>query len=227
MSHPLDGATLRIERAAKHFDEFEKMLDIFRESNLDKVSIKSDSRAPENLSISLSPSLSVPARLSLPVSDCIHNLRAGLDYLVYELAILDSGWIKDGTQFPIEDDPNVFDSKRRNTYLRGVCDNHIRLIELLQPYKGVEWTKTLRSISNPDKHRTLVVLRPRLSSYFFACYKANGGDFEFDINGEKMHVKKEDVLSVGFSDGEYTVVETLNLLIAKVGETIESFKPEF
>jgi hypothetical protein len=39
MSHALDGATLRIERAVRHFDEFENEFSTFRKSNIDKVSI--------------------------------------------------------------------------------------------------------------------------------------------------------------------------------------------
>lgn len=227
MSHPLDGVALRIERAIKHFDELEKMFVSFREANIDKVSIGYDPGPPQRLPVFFDPSLVIPLRLSLPVSDCIHNLRGALDYLIFELSILDSGTIQKGTQFPIEDNPQVFHQTRRNTSLRGLSDDHVRAIEFLQPYNGVEWTKSLRSISNPDKHQHLVIMKPQLSSSIFAHSVGDIDDFEFSVNGEQMYVKKKDVFSIGFSDSESPVIETLNSLQVRVRQTIDAFKPEF
>jgi hypothetical protein len=223
----LDGATLRIDRANRHFNEFEKMHGEFRQSNKDKVIIKPDSSAPRSLLVSFDSSLIVPLYMSLPVSDCIHNLRAALDYLVYELALLDSGAVRGGTQFPIEDCPKSFSTKRRNTYLCGLSDNHIRAIELLQPYSGIEWTRTLRAISNPDKHRHLVVMQPCLSSVVHTHSSGDPNDAVFTTNGEQTYLKKEDAFAVGFTDSPVSVVETLNLLIVQVSMTIDAFKPEF
>ena len=227
MAHALDGATLRVERAIKHFDELMVVFVAFREANIDKVSLKDDPGPPQSLRVFFDSSLIVPLSLSLPVSDCIHNLRAALDYVVYELAILDSGVIQDGTQFPIEDDPQVFHKRRRNTYLRGLEDKHVRVIESLQPYKGVDWTKLLASISNPDKHRHLVMLRPQLSSSVMIHFTGQPGDSEFNVNGEKMYVNKEHAFSIGFGDGQAPIVETLNSLLGHVRRTIDSFKSEF
>ena len=53
----------------------------------------------------------IPAMLGILIGETIYNLRAILDYLVYELAILDSGQIQKGTQFPIEDTESEFDSQ--------------------------------------------------------------------------------------------------------------------
>ena len=227
MSHPLDGAALRVERAIEHYDEVCKRFVSFRETNIDKVFVKDNPGPPQNLTVSFDSSLLVPLALSLPVSDCIHNLRATLDYLVYELAILDSGIVQEKTQFPIEDDPEVFHRRRRNKYLRGLSNDHVRAIELMQPYMQIKWTKTLRSISNPDKHCRLTMLRPQLSRSVILHYMGGGGDFEFTVKGEKMYVKKEQVFSVGFGDSQLPVVETLNRLICSVGQTIDLFKPEF
>jgi len=226
MSHSLDGATLRVERAVKHFDELCEVFVAFREANVDKVFFKGNPGPPQNLTISFDSSLVIPPILSLIVSDCIHNLRAALDYLVYELAILDSGAIQDGTQFPIEDDPKVFDVRRRK-HLRGLCDDHVGAVEGLQPYKGVEWTKTLRAVSNPDKHRHLVMLQPQVSPSIMVHFSGMPGDFEFTVSGEKVYLKKDYAFTVGFSDGQLPVIETLNRLLVKVGETINAFKTEF
>ena len=40
ISASLEGATLRVERANRHFDEFEEMFNAFRKANKDKVTIE-------------------------------------------------------------------------------------------------------------------------------------------------------------------------------------------
>lgn len=94
-------------------------------------------------------------RASVIIGEIIHNLRAGLDYLVYALAQNDSGGIQDRTQFPIEDTLQGF-TARRNTFLEGVSDENVAIIRKYQPFSGCWWTGALRDLSNADKHRELV-----------------------------------------------------------------------
>jgi hypothetical protein len=221
----LQGASLRVERAIRHFDEFSSMLRSFREANKDKVIIQTHEDAPEDLMVEFDKSLVVPLALSLPVGDCIYNLRSALDYLIYELAILDSHEIQERTQFLIADCAEKFEMGKR--HLRGLSDHHIRAIEALQPYKGTEWTKTLRDISNPDKHRHLIPVQVQRSAYVFAHWSGDVGDFELSLNGEKAYLKKDTFIDVGFRDSKLGVFETLSSLITEVGRTIDKFKPEF
>lgn len=44
-------------------------------------------------------------------------------------------------------------------FLNGVPTGAIPLIAKLQPYAGCTWTRDLRELSNPDKHRHLAPLR--------------------------------------------------------------------
>lgn len=87
--------------------------------------------------------------------------------------------------------------------------------------------KTLRSISNPDKHCRLVIFRPQLPTSVSAYPSGQVGDFEFSQAGKKMYVNKENAFSAGFGEAGLPVIETLNRLIANVGQTIDSFKSEF
>src|SRR5689334_11619575 len=91
-------------------------------------------------------------RASVVVGEIVYNLRAALDYLVYVPAEQDSGARQSGTQFPIEDSQQGF-TAHRPTRLKGVSDEHAAVIRQFQPYRGCEWTRTLRDLSNPDKHR--------------------------------------------------------------------------
>jgi hypothetical protein len=87
-----------------------------------------------------------------------YNLAAALDYLIFILAKVGSGSEQDGTQFPVCAKPQFFE-RGRSTVLKGVREEHIALIERLQPYAGCTWTKTLKNLSNLDKHRQLVQAR--------------------------------------------------------------------
>lgn len=91
---------------------------------------------------------------SILTGEAIYNLRSALDYLVYELAIADSGVVPRGTQFPIADSADGF-RRRRSNYLKGLSEEHK---DAIGAYSGADWAKILRDISNPDKHRALTVI---------------------------------------------------------------------
>ena len=238
MRHPLDGATLRVNRAVRYLDETDRVFEDFRAANKNKITVKANPQVGGGLLVDIDKSLVVPPELGLPVSDCIHNLRAALDYLVYELAAYDSKIIQEKTQFPIEDSPNVFWTNRRNTYLKGVSDDHVKAIYALQPCDGVQWTKSLRTISNPDKHMHLSVLRANLAGTVMV-QMGEAGSFDgrtdlpgtilknVGIDGSDAHIQAEYLMDVGFAASDLPVIKTLTKLVSEVGRTIEAFKPEF
>lgn len=103
--------------------------------------------------------------LSLLASEALFNVRTALDYLVYEIAWLDSGTPQTRTQFPIVDDAHDW-SDQATRRLRGVSNEHRNVIRDCQPFAGCEWTRSLRELSNADKHRLLVSAVPQLSYEF-------------------------------------------------------------
>ena len=157
MTHPLDGCDRRIVRADRYIKETEGLLRIFAGECEDYI-----------IACYNTPTLvqfpGVHPDLPLAISDAVHNLRAALDYLVYELALKDSGQPQDGTQFPIE--PEKFGISADGNkfgfdvvaprFLRGLSPAHRDAIEKFQPYNGADWAQTLKDISNPDKHRQLI-----------------------------------------------------------------------
>jgi hypothetical protein len=109
-------------------------------------------------------------RMSITIGETIYNLRSALDYIVYDLACLVAGKHVGGTQFPIEESEAGFVSRMKGVdakgesvghFLKGVPAGAIRLIAQLQPYAGCTWTRDLRELSNPDKHRRLSPLMSR------------------------------------------------------------------
>jgi len=171
-----------------------------------------------------------PLIFSVLIGEACYNLRAALDYLVFELAREDSGQPQDGTQFLIEDTPEQF-ARRKDANLRGVKCAHIAMIEALQPYKGCEWTKTLRTISNPDKHRHLTVTMSHRMGFvkFFTSppiVQSEGPVRRARFRGSDVYVQYPVSVIVLFPDGG-GVLKTLHILQAQVAETLEAFKPEF
>jgi len=86
--------------------------------------------------------------VSILIGEICYNLRSALDYLVYELAILDSSKRQDGTQFPIDDTPEKF-SKHKRSWLKGLNSNHVAAIEKLQPRASGNPGATLRGSGSP------------------------------------------------------------------------------
>jgi hypothetical protein len=120
-------------------------------------------------------------------------------------------------------------STRYTVRCRGLTDEdpHVMSIESSQPYRGVEWTRTLRTISNPDKHRRLVALMPQRCQCFFAHDSGEPDDVLLRFDDGDQYVKKEAVLSVAFDGFRLPVLETLNDLIVKVESTLQVFQPDF
>jgi hypothetical protein len=99
----------------------------------------------------------IPPEWSITVGDIIHNLRSALDYLVFQLVILETGAAPTsiGNQFPIAHTESTFDSAQDHM-LAGVGSKATVLIRSLQPFVTGEGAKSplrhLREISNQGKH---------------------------------------------------------------------------
>lgn len=155
------GATLRAVRAAQHLDEVRSTIDAYERDHPDPVQIlipRDQVGAPGYRPIiDWSRSGDPPrAQLAILVGEFAYNLRAGLDYLVHQVAQLD-GAAHRFRYFPIDDDPELWD-KRRSTWLAGIADEHVDLFRRHQPFAGGRWLALLKAINNPDKHQNLTVV---------------------------------------------------------------------
>jgi len=226
---PLNGAYKRVERAGKHLTNLNRRVNIAQQAIIDSVVLQrkpqkfqlSDGRVVNGVlgSVTFPLNAPIPPIINILIGETIYNLRAALDYLIYDLARLDSGKVINGTQFPIEDVVKRFKG-RRNTFLKGLSDEHVAAVEGLQPCHGCHWTKILRDISNPDKHRHLTFVRHPIN------ISLSEGSTEAIIAGKAVDVKKDIYAQIAFSDG-MPVVETLNKLKVEITKTLDAFKPEF
>lgn len=232
--NPLDGAYKRVNRAGEHLSDLKRGIKAFRQNKINGISIdyqriRNPIKRNEFIDIRnvRSRPIPMPQQFSILVGEIIYNLRAALDYLIYELACFDSKQEVEKTQFPIENFPETFnrricsvEAKGRNKYLRGVSSEHVTAIKRLQPFDGCQWTRWLRDISNPDKHRRLTVM----DSPIVVGSEVSGT--EALISDQSVNVKDIFSFEVIFQDGT-PVVETLEQFVFKVIETLDSFKPEF
>lgn len=238
MRHPLYGAYARVARANFHVYELNGCLNFLADS-IKKKTLSYEKYIASQLRLKLGESFSPGSRaveipMTLPqfsiiMGETIYNLRAALDYLVYEL----SGHLS-GTQFPIEDVKLSKDRKRgfdtrRDTFLNGVSDSHVAAIELLQPYKGCTWSKTLRGISNPDKHRHLTIMLGHWDAS--TVYEGVGAQVPDNDSGKTgfsdahTQVDLQSTLSIKFPDGS-AVIEMLQILSRDVMGAIKSFESD-
>ncbi|MEK6285532.1 MAG: hypothetical protein AABO57_07310 [Acidobacteriota bacterium] len=247
--HPLDGAYVRLDRAQEHLVELETVNNIYlnREARGMADSASFEVRQVQANQVwptaHLKP-IREPIPLILPVliGETVQNLRTSLDYLVYELAILNTKTAQDGTQFPIEGTPEGF-KRRRKTYLKFINPTHIAMIEKLQPCNGVTWTQWLAGLSNPDKHRHLVVSQSKMRFSARRLMTTDSPaepkvgevtvqlegwetDNETGVTEQCMNMEASLTLFLAFEDGRH-VIDTLKEITAQVANTLANFKPEF
>jgi hypothetical protein len=238
----LKGADEWLNRAKEHLAAFQETSAPLVDSEIETMiaSFEADPNL-ENLPYKV-PSLTfrpargeAPLRFGVLIGEFIQALRRCLDYLVYELATLDSGSEQEGTQFPIEDTQEGF-QRRRKASLRGVAPGHTRVIEGHQPYNGVHWTKTLRAISNPDKHRHLTLgnfstserlcLPENRINQALAVTRTKDGFTAVWNPDNRVQTQLHFSVFMAFEDGT-AVYETLDQIRAEVGDLLEGFRPCF
>jgi hypothetical protein len=104
-------------------------------------------------------------RWSLMFADSIHNLRCALDYLIYAIAIHESGGQDpppnaDALQFPICDSNSSFANSNTQRRIKTLSDPVRAAIEAMQPYNRPHHQlppplALLRDFANMDKHKLL------------------------------------------------------------------------
>ena len=224
----LTDAYARLERADEHLREVHALAQEICAAQAEATRVQS---APDMTLVSgalgqlftvESANTPIAGRLGVLIGDSVNSLRSCLDYLVGELAELDSGSRKPRTQFPIEQSPDVFRS-RRQTFLKGVSDAHVAHIESLQPYKGTSWTTKLARMSNWDKHNKLVLVT---HDYILGGVVTKSETSDSGEVALQFHMSLTPSLRVQLEDG-LQLLETLDEVRIGVASTLENFSPEF
>ncbi len=230
----LDRAFARVSRGEEHLADCVRQLGRRGKKQLDAITFDADQNHPKQIVVD-KPELPLDFTFSILIGEIIYNLRAALDYLIFELAALDSGCVIEGTQFPIESNKKGFKSCVRRGWLEGLNATHIALIEGLQPYRGNAWAAALKNLSNPDKHRALTPSQVEHEFTFHIADRDHIADFS-DIpgairtavtaDGTEVYIKAVLLSAVQFRDGT-PVIETLEEIKSQIARVLETFKPDF
>jgi hypothetical protein len=224
----LKNAYVQWDRAAEHIRDLEiiasEVCEIEGKSTV--ANVKDEVALPvyakDLFTIVRKANTPIPPRCNILTGEAINCLRSALDYLVANLAELDSGAVQPRTQFPIESTSDGFTGKR-NSFLKGINQPHVAIIEGLQPYNGCEWTKDLARLSNLHKHNDLV---PVQHDVLYAIHLDPIPRAESEISRYKVNVGFHAVLYIGLDNG-LPLIETLKKIELQVSYTLAAFGPEF
>ena len=172
MSTSLDAAKCKVQWGEKHFSDFK---DIFlgRSTGIDT---RKTTIVHYNFQRQTSPG---PAHLLAPSRECrlafgdaIHQLRSSLDHITYEMVrqVTTDVSVLRKVDFPIFVDQALFDNQSRSVKLlrQYLRPEQFAAIEGTQPYKRkpsapeTDPLWILSELDNIDKHRTILVVDPRL-----------------------------------------------------------------
>jgi hypothetical protein len=98
-----------------------------------------------------------PMSIGLLAGDIVHNLRAALDHLMWQLVIANGQVPDDQTMFPISREERLYLKAREGRKVRGIDAEALRRLDALKPYKGGNgdlWE--LHELDIVDKHRLLL-----------------------------------------------------------------------
>jgi hypothetical protein len=159
-NHPLFGADLKIKRASDQLKTLDASIRAFFDSNPYTLELQADPKTEILWNVVRVGRLADPV-WSAMTGEIIHNLRCALDYLVFQLVLLNTGADPKGkkNQFPIFLRQQGFDSRGVPQNLQGVGPKAVALIKSLQPFATGEDLRSplwhLQEFSNWDKHRSI------------------------------------------------------------------------
>jgi hypothetical protein len=170
--------------------------------------------------------------IAAEVGAIVGQYRAVLDQVVHSLIELRSGAVPpQRSQFPICKTAKDF-NLRAKLDLIGLLPSDAAMIEKLQPYNGVFWTRRIKELAEEHKHRKLIDVKANGGATFNGTpVTANFTAFSRLASGSlipsAVAVRSEVRGPFTFKGDGSPVVETLEALQANVLALVEELKPLF
>jgi len=179
MGHPLDGVYAKLTRAETHLQAIREAVRPIVDAEPDVILGEFDAESQSYI-FSAQRDSPPPDWISPTIGDCVHNMRAALDYIVWELVPESVRVGKYATQieFPIFIDSALYASMAPKK-IRGVPPGAETVIKCLQPFNGPNCQPDFRlahpsdkplarlfALDNWDKHRSLTLTQTAVSYYF-------------------------------------------------------------
>jgi hypothetical protein len=172
----LAGILAKLDRAKTHAETFDRRFTEFLQREPYSVTIQSDGEPAHTVHFHWQVKEAPPLDLALILGDLLTNLRATLDYLVWQLVLAVEGTPTDRNAFPCVRQAKNWHSAREDR-LAGVDPHWAEEIEKLQPYHRTQQPErhplaVLDTINNINKHRALPPIVMTLPTWTFRL----GGD---------------------------------------------------
>ena len=168
----LEGVNAKIQRAQ---DEIERLSEDVAASCESQRSLFCEELRPDvgdKIWIFRGETPIVPIEYSIRLGEIVYNLRSALDQLVWQLVHANYKIPHHRNEFPIYDNETRFNEAVKRK-LKGVSQETSSKIKEMQPFlESDEWgaLKTLHSLCNIDKHRSVILphyMLDRCSVRFF------------------------------------------------------------
>jgi len=245
MPELFSGARLKANRARQHVNELDKVLAAHIERGAGKMRVKKEAQFCYTLVFVAEP---MPDDIPLILGDAIHNLRAALDHVAWELIAAAGGVPGKNTYFPI--------CETREKLIKAVEKGEMKIagpticsliIDTIQPYKnGKSALWPLHDTDITDKHRLLVpVVGVAKSERLSIRTQQGGGILNFHVvvaPGNTQGVYRSNCIFTLTTEGKPTceiyfpadsgfgtepLIPTLNRLCETVVEVIDSIERTF
>lgn len=153
----LDGAKVKLARAARHIQELEAVARSYLAST--PFTLTRTEEPNGDLIWRVKINRPVPLEWSAIVGDAVHNLRSALDLLAWQLVEINGAQASRDTCFPITQSvPPQFEQTLQRA-LNGAHPRAIRLVRRLKPFAGGNIVLAqLHALDITDKHRLVLVV---------------------------------------------------------------------
>lgn len=186
----LNGVEAKIERAKAHLADFKTCFANAIDAQPQTFRLEPDDD-PDWSVLRVDGVPEVDPAWSLIVGDCIHNIRAALDHLFYQIVLLDGGTPDTQTAFPIRlsgtDKNGTWVGPRPQPAIQ--CPDLLDVLDEVQPYNAVktffgpnatvdqDWLGVIHRLDIIDKHRLILVavITPDMNDLSWATHSALAG----------------------------------------------------
>ncbi len=174
---------------------------------------------------------------SILIGEIAYNLKAALDYLVFQLFYLATGEFNNSTKFLIVHSPDEwkrnfpqFDTPPKalkKLWLHRIRAEHQAVLKGLQPFSGTEWTKTLQEITNPDRHRQLIEVVGEIGYIQTGVIVPERPAADSVVIRPEMLVDFETTRKITFERGGRHAIDTMQHLAGEVAKVVDGFELDF
>jgi hypothetical protein len=170
----------KLVRAQEHINELHTEVQRYFQKDPAKM-VREENTSPDQYIAQIVPRITIPGRIPVIIGDALTNIRAALDYLVWELVLAAKNQPTEKNMFPICTTPEAFAQQLARHRLDGVPVDAIAEIKALQPYHDGQDAEghvlaMLDALCNVNKHRRVLttVLRGQLAPKDFTTEIING-----------------------------------------------------